>query len=139
MALPPTETGGIHAIVASYAARPDVQTDQIVDLYTKLMARAQGGDMASAAADDRRGIPAVSLADAVTADMVYCLCCGKPFKMLKRHLRAEHRLSEAEYRFQFKLAEDFPLVAPDYSQKKASQARASGLGKGRGQTKASLV
>lgn len=139
MALPPTETGGIHAIVASFAARPDVQTDQIVELYAKLMAKAQGAEANSPTAEDRRGIPAVSLSDAVTAAMVYCLCCGKPFKMLKRHLRAEHQLSEAEYRFQFKLAEDFPLVAPDYSQKKASQARASGLGKGRGPAKASIA
>ena len=137
MALPPTDTGGIHAIVASFASRPDVQTDQIVELYTKLMAKAQGGETTSPAAEDRRGIPAVSLTDAVTPAMVYCLCCGKPFKMLKRHLRAEHRLSEAEYRFQFKLPEDFPLVAPDYSEKKASQARASGLGKGRSPAKAS--
>lgn len=139
MALPPTETGGIHAIVASFATRPDVQTDQIVDLYTKLMTKAQGATENGAEGEGRPLTPAVAVSEAVTASMVYCLCCGKPFKMLKRHLRAEHGLSEAEYRFQFKLAEDFPLVAPDYSEKKASQARASGLGKGRGLTKTSTA
>lgn len=133
MALSPTESGGIHAIVASFAARPDVQTDQIVDLYSKLMAKAQNNPASEdSGSDERRSAPALSLADAVTSSHVYCLCCGKPFKMLKRHLRAEHELSEPEYRFQFKLSEEFPLVAPDYSEKKATQARASGLGKGRG-------
>jgi hypothetical protein len=40
-------------------------------------------------------VPAVSLERAVTRDTVYCMCCGKGFKMLKRHIGAEHGLTEA--------------------------------------------
>jgi predicted transcriptional regulator len=49
--------------------------------------------------------------------------------MLKRHLGAEHNLTEAEYRAMFNLPADFPLVAPAYSRKKASHAKQAGFGK----------
>lgn len=74
-------------------------------------------------------VPAVPIETAVNADKVICLCCGQAFKMLKRHLKAEHGLSEAEYREKFSLPEDMPLVAPSYSAKKAEHARAAGFGR----------
>lgn len=73
--------------------------------------------------------PALKIEDAITRDKVYCLCCGKGFTMLKRHLKAEHGLTEDQYRAQFGLPEDFPLVAPSYSERKAAYAREAGLGK----------
>ena len=65
----------------------------------------------------------------MTDDTIFCLCCGKGFKMLKRHLGAEHGLTEAEYRVMFNLAADAPLVAPSYSKRKAEYAKRAGLGK----------
>jgi predicted transcriptional regulator len=73
--------------------------------------------------------PAVPINKAITQDKVFCLCCGKGFKMLKRHLGAEHDLTEAEYRTMFDLPEDLPLVAPSYSKKKANYAKKAGFGK----------
>ncbi len=122
------------AVAASYAARADVTADDIVALVTKL-SRAFG-EAAPAAADDLlppRALgsvePALPIAKAVTEDKVYCLCCGKGFKMLKRHLGAEHGLTEAAYRAMFGLSDDIPLVAPSYSVRKASYARKVGFGK----------
>ena len=65
----------------------------------------------------------------MTEDTIFCLCCGKGFKMLKRHLGAEHGLTEAEYRVMFNLPADTPLVAPSYSKRKAEYAKRAGLGK----------
>ena len=65
----------------------------------------------------------------MTEDTIFCLCCGKGFKMLKRHLGAEHGLTEAEYRAMFNLPADMPLVAPSYSRKKAEYAKEAGFGK----------
>ncbi|MEI4473487.1 MucR family transcriptional regulator [Frigidibacter sp. MR17.24] len=79
------------------------------------------------AADD--AAPALPLSQAVTRDKVYCLCCGKGFKMLKRHLGTEHGMTEDQYRRHFGLPEDMPLVAPSYSERKARHAREVGLGK----------
>lgn len=116
----------IATIVASYAARPDATPDAIVELYNKLMGEAAdaAGTPASSATK-----PALPVERAVTEDKVYCLCCGRGFKMLKRHLGAEHGLTEAEYRTMFGLPADFALVAPSYSRKKASHAKQAGFGK----------
>ena len=116
----------IATIVSSYAARPDATPDGIVELYNKLMGDAgeEAGTPATASAK-----PALPIERAVTEDKVYCLCCGRGFKMLKRHLGAEHGLTEAEYRTMFGLPADFALVAPSYSAKKANHAKQAGFGK----------
>lgn len=112
-------------IVASYATRPDATVDSIVALATKLTA-----ELTEAPAMPAPKAPAALNADtAVTQDKIFCLCCGKGFKMLKRHLGAEHGLSEQDYREAFGLSESYPLVAPSYSERKASYARSVGFGK----------
>jgi len=122
-------------IVAAFASRVDVPVTDIVKLLKHLstglvpkemqIERAQGGN-----GENRAPIkPALSANDAVTHDKVYCMCCGRGFSMLKRHLGAEHGLSEGEYRKMFSLADDFPLVAPSYSDRKAAYAKQAGLGK----------
>ncbi len=138
------QTGEVLArIVAAYAARPDVGPDEIVALVARLKDELgpmghTGGGMAAlpgtlsqetSAATASPAIPAIPIENAVTQDKVFCLCCGKGFKMLKRHLGAEHGLTEAEYRRRFGLADDMPLVAPSYSARKATYAKQSGLGK----------
>lgn len=117
----------IAKIVASYAARPDVTADDIVYLYDRLI----GGEVVPLAPvqNSDRPSPALPLERAITEDTVYCLCCGRGFKMLKRHLGAEHGLTEAEYRTMFDLPEDMPLVAPSYSVRKAAFAKKAGFGK----------
>jgi predicted transcriptional regulator len=122
------------AVAASYAARPDVTADDIVALVAKL--RHEFGEIDPVAVSvpaqprgDTRAVPAVPIDKAVTQDKVVCLCCGKSFKMLKRHLGAEHGLTEAAYRNMFGLSEDVPLVAPSYSVRKSSYARKVGFGK----------
>jgi predicted transcriptional regulator len=122
-------------IVSVYAARPDVAADDIGALAEKLakVFGVTGSEEAEpeVASDTLPAdmAPAVSLEQAVTRDKVYCMCCGKGFKMLKRHIGAEHGLTEAEYRVRFGLPSDFPLVAPSYSEMKADYAKKAGLGK----------
>ncbi|SFP66019.1 MucR family transcriptional regulator [Tranquillimonas alkanivorans] len=122
----------VATIVAAYAGRQDVTADDIVALAARLKHHfAEGSAEAGEAPADPRARPAPAIAPekAVTEDKVFCLCCGKGFKMLKRHLGAEHGLTEAEYRQLFGLPEDMPLVAPNYSRQKASYAKRAGFGK----------
>lgn len=122
-----TKKDMIATIVASFAARPDATPDAIVELYNRLTEEAEGTGQGTPRPG--KATPAVSLDKAVSEDKVTCLCCGKSFKMLKRHLGSEHGLSETEYRAMFDLPADFPLVAPAYSRKKASHAKQAGFGK----------
>nr|WP_255613596.1 MucR family transcriptional regulator [Pseudogemmobacter faecipullorum] len=119
-------------IVASYAARPDATVDSIVALTSRLTAEL--GDSpaqatALAAAPLLPPSPNLTPETAITRDRIFCLCCGKGFKMLKRHLGAEHGMTEEAYRAAYQLAESYPLVAPSYSERKASYARSVGFGK----------
>lgn len=138
----------VATVVAAYAQRVDVSSDQIVDLAERLMpifgtaeaaqSPARSGatlkQTLSVAPAKAAMTPAVPLEQAVSDDKVTCLCCGKSFTMLKRHLKAEHGLTEEEYRQIFALPEDFPLVAPKYSERKAAYAKQAGLGKYRRDT-----
>ena len=126
-------------VVASYAGRADVTQDDILTLAQRLIpvfastpaqSTSQAAAPVAAVATEKPIVkPAIALEKAVTDDKVYCLCCGKGFTMLKRHLKAEHGLTEDEYRTMFGLSEDFPLVAPKYSERKAAYAKKVGLGK----------
>ncbi len=125
----------IARIVSAFASRPDVSVDEIAELTAKLAggigrdyARAKDENEADRPAENAYSVPAVPIENAVTRSKVFCLCCGKGFKMLKRHLGAEHGLSEEAYRAKFGLPDDFPLVAPDYSEMKANTAKKLGLG-----------
>lgn len=140
-------TDAVATIVASYAQRSDVSSDQIVTLAAKLLPVFTGLAPTTAAASNvapatphapavdtapsrpKTMTPAIPIEQAVTDEKVYCLICGKGFTMLKRHLKAEHGLSEDEYRQMFGLPDDFPLVAPNYSKRKAAYAKKAGLGK----------
>lgn len=114
-------------IVASYAARPDATVDSIVALATKLTAEL--GVTQPQSATPKGQSSSLTASSAITRDKIFCLCCGKGFKMLKRHLGAEHAMTEQAYREAFGLAEDYPLVAPSYSERKAKYARSVGFGK----------
>jgi len=80
--------------------------------------------------------PAVPIKKSVTPDYLICLDDGRKLKMLKRHLRTAYDMSPKEYRAKWGLASDYPMVAPNYAQRRSELAKAIGLGtKGRGKTK----
>ena len=67
--------------------------------------------------------PAVPVERSVFPDRIVCLECAMPFKMLKRHLQSEHGLNSDTYRRRYGLPPDYPLVAPDQSEARSSQAK----------------
>jgi predicted transcriptional regulator len=75
--------------------------------------------------------PAVPVKKSVFNDHIVCLECGKGFKILKRHLQADHHLTTDEYRTRFALPHDYPMVAPEYAEKRSTLAKKIGLGRSR--------
>ncbi|MFW8695510.1 MucR family transcriptional regulator, partial [Mesorhizobium japonicum] len=53
----------------------------------------------------------------------------KKFKSLKRHLNVHYRLTPEGYRSKWKLASDYPMVAPSYAAQRSALAKAAGLGR----------
>jgi predicted transcriptional regulator len=73
--------------------------------------------------------PAVPVKKSVTNDYIVCLEDGKKLKMLKRHLRTTYGMTPDEYRKKWGLPADYPMVAPNYSERRSAFAKKIGLGR----------
>ena len=80
-----------------------------------------------------RKTPLVSVRASVKPDYIVCMECGRKQKMLKRHLHTAHGMSPEQYRADYGLPREYPMVAPNYSQLRGELARSSGLGRKRPQ------
>ena len=72
--------------------------------------------------------PAVSIRASVKPDYIVCLEDGKKLKMLKRHLMTSYGLTPDAYRAKWNLPADYPMVAPNYAERRRSLAIRIGLG-----------
>ncbi|TVV71645.1 MucR family transcriptional regulator [Sphingomonas solaris] len=73
-------------------------------------------------------VPAVSIRSSIKPEYLVCLEDGQKLKMLKRYLATRYGLTPADYRAKWGLPNDYPMVAPAYTEKRRMLARASGLG-----------
>jgi predicted transcriptional regulator len=72
--------------------------------------------------------PAVPIKKSITPAHLVCLEDGKKLKMLKRHLRTAYGMSPEQYRERWGLPADYPMVAPDYAERRSVLAKQIGLG-----------
>ena len=72
--------------------------------------------------------PAVAVRASVKPDYIVSLIDGRKLKSLKRHL-ASHGLTPKEYRDRYGLKADYPMVAPNYAEKRRDLAKKIGLGR----------
>ncbi|PXA86237.1 MucR family transcriptional regulator [Nostoc sp. 3335mG] len=73
--------------------------------------------------------PAVSIRASIKPDYIVCLEDGKKLTMLKRYLRTNFNMSPEEYRAKWNLPRDYPMVAPNYADKRRTLAKTIGLGR----------
>jgi predicted transcriptional regulator len=73
--------------------------------------------------------PAVSIRSSIKPDYIVCLEDGKKLKMLKRHLMTHYNMTPDQYRARWNLAADYPMVAPNYAEKRRELAKKIGLGR----------
>ncbi|MET0240154.1 MAG: MucR family transcriptional regulator [Sphingobium sp.] len=79
--------------------------------------------------------PAVPIRSSIKPDHIFCLEDGKKMKMLKRHLSTDHGMTPAQYREKWKLAADYPMVAPSYAAQRKDLAIKIGLGRNKPEAK----
>jgi predicted transcriptional regulator len=117
-------------IVSAYVSKNPVAAHELPTIIKNVHATLGG----FAGADERTlpRAPAVPVKKSIQPDYIVCLEDGKKLKMLKRYLRSRYKLSPSEYRERWNLPPDYPMVAPNYAQKRSDFAKKIGLGKGEG-------
>lgn len=83
---------------------------------------------APAEPESERLQPAVPVKKSVFPDYIVCLEDGKKLKMLKRHLKTAYNMTPDEYRARWGLPADYPMVAPNYAERRSGLAKKIGLG-----------
>jgi len=117
-------------IVSAYVSKNPVAAHELPAIIKNVHATLGG----FAGTEDRTlpRAPAVPIKKSIQPDYIVCLEDGKKLKMLKRYLRSRYKLSPAEYRERWNLPPDYPMVAPNYAQKRSDFAKKIGLGKSEG-------
>lgn len=117
-------------VVAAYVGNNAISTTELPELIGTIHEKLStlGRAPAETAVEQK---PAVPIKRSVTNQALLCLDCGKAQKMLKRHLKAAHNLTPEEYRAKWQLPYDYPMVAPDYAEKRRTLAKQIGLGRKR--------
>ena len=119
-------------IVEAYVANNSAELDEIPGLINNVYS-ALANLSAGAPQEEERPEPAVTVRASVKPDYLVCLEDGKKLKMLKRYLRTNYDMSPEEYRERWNLPSDYPMVAPNYAEKRRELAKKIGLGRAPGQ------
>ena len=72
--------------------------------------------------------PAVSVRSSVKPDYIVCLEDGKKLTMMRRYLMTKFGMTPDDYRAKWNLPKDYPMVAPNYSERRRVLAKEIGLG-----------
>ena len=118
-------------IVAAHLSNNNVTGDEVPTLIQNVYGVVHG--LGTVTQVEEKPEPAVSVRASVKPDHLVCLEDGKKMKMLKRHLMTDHGMSPAEYRARWNLPADYPMVAPEYAEKRRTLAKEIGLGRKPGQ------
>ncbi|HWU01676.1 MAG TPA: MucR family transcriptional regulator [Novosphingobium sp.] len=115
-------------IVAAHVSNNNVPVEELPGLITSVFgALANLGK--EAPATELPPEPAVSIRASIKPDHIVCLEDGKKLKMLKRHLMTHYNLTPEQYRARWNLPADYPMVAPNYAEKRRELAKKIGLGR----------
>lgn len=119
-------------IVSSHVANNNVAIEDVPSLisniYTTLSNLGQDEPVV-----EELPKPAVSIRASLKPDYIVCLEDGKKLKMLKRHLMTHYQMTPDDYRQRWGLPADYPMVAPNYAEKRRELAKKIGLGRKPGQ------
>jgi predicted transcriptional regulator len=118
-------------IVAAHVTNNTVPVGDMTALvqrvYEALSSVASGSDEAQRPTKT----PIVSVRSSIKPDYIVCMECGGKHKMLKRHLMNAHNMTPDQYRADYGLPREYPMVAPNYSEQRRTLAHSIGLGRRR--------
>ncbi|ASR52449.1 MucR family transcriptional regulator [Blastomonas fulva] len=120
-------------IVAAHVRNNSVSVSDIAGLIGSVHASLSGLDQEPEPDPQPEQKPAVLVRASIKPDYLVCLEDGKQVKMLKSYLRTKFGMTPDDYRAKWDLPKDYPMVSPNYAERRRVLAKESGLGtKGRG-------
>jgi predicted transcriptional regulator len=117
------------AIVAAYVGRNAIAASDIPSMIRSVHGGLVGASGGASPMQLLTLKPAVPVKKSVTPDHIVCLEDGKRVTMLKRYLRSRYGLSPELYREKWGLPHDYPMVAPNYAERRSQLAKKFGLGR----------
>jgi predicted transcriptional regulator len=118
-------------IVAAHVTNNKVEVADVPTLIQNVFGALKG--LGASDPIEERPEPAVSIRASVKPDYLVCLEDGKRMKMLKRYLMTQYGMTPDQYRQRWNLPADYPMVAPEYAEKRRALAKDIGLGRKPGQ------
>jgi len=115
-------------IVSAHVSNNNVAVEDLPTLIVNVYG-ALAGLGGTAPVVEEKPEPAVSIRSSVKPDFIVCLEDGKKLKMLKRHLMTHYNMTPEDYRARWGLPADYPMVAPNYAEKRRELAKKIGLGR----------
>lgn len=130
--MPPDQPSNITehtaAITAAYVGNNAVAADQIPAIIASVHATLGGLGKPADTTVQIELKPAVPVRKSIQPGAIICLDCGYQGQMLRRHLTTAHGLTVDGYRARWGLDHDYPVVAPNYAEKRSALAKQIGLG-----------
>lgn len=115
-------------IVAAHVANNRVATTELPDFIKSVHGALTGlGETPTEPEVELK--PAVPVRSSIKPDHIICLEDGKKLTMLKRYLMTHYGMTPEQYRAKWKLPADYPMVAPNYADRRRSLAKEIGLGR----------
>lgn len=106
----------------------------VANLAAAAMAANPGMDMATAVAAARETLRGATVSprqieQSVRPDKIQCLEDGTWHIMLRRYIKRKFNMTPEQYRQKWGLPNNYPFVAPNYTQRRSKIAKKTGLGK----------
>ena len=118
-------------IVSAHVANNTVSVGDMPTLVQRVYEALAGVGGSGEPAAPQEKTPVVSVRASIKPDFLVCMECGGKHKMLKRHLMNAHNMTPDQYRTDYGLSRDYPMVAPNYSEQRRTLAHSIGLGRRR--------
>ena len=123
-------------VVAAYVSNNTLPTAQLAEVINAVYSSLKSLEGQVAQVQPEPLKPAIPIRKSVTPEFLICLEDGKKLKMLKRHLRSTYNMTPDEYRSKWGLVPDYPMVAPNYAERRSEFAKKIGLGRSTGRRSA---
>jgi len=115
-------------IVGAHVSNNSVSVNDLPTLISNVHSALSSLGASQEPVPEPKATPAVSVRASIKPDYIVCLKDGMKLKMLKRHLMTHHGQTPDQYRQEFGLNSDYPMVAPNYAEQRRSLAKKIGLG-----------